>query len=88
MAEQQFDNSNRGVLFIQKEKKSDSHPDLSGSINIDGTEYWLSAWSNRSKSGDKYLKLSIKPKDLVAPQPVMQGSAVAIDSFDDDSLPF
>jgi hypothetical protein len=36
-----FDDTNRGVLFrAEKEKETDR--DYSGSINIDGSEFWLS----------------------------------------------
>jgi hypothetical protein len=58
----QFDDSNRGVLFReQKEKETDR--DYSGSINIEGREYWLSGWVKTSKKGAKYLSLAAKPKD-------------------------
>lgn len=41
----EFDNTNRGVLFNNKEKKTqDSHPDYSGSINFNGVDCWLSGW--------------------------------------------
>jgi uncharacterized protein (DUF736 family) len=53
-----YDNKNKGVLFKNKEKKSDNHPDLNGSIDIDGTVYWLSAWTNTDKNGNKYISLS------------------------------
>ena len=76
MTDQQYDNVNKGVLFIQQDKKTPSHPDLKGNINIDGKEYWLSGWSNTSASGKKYLKLSVQAKDdtYVPKQPVSQGS--------------
>lgn len=59
----QYDDSNKGVLFREKEKKSDSHPDFKGSINVEGTDYWLSGWVNESKAGQKYFKLSVSPKE-------------------------
>jgi hypothetical protein len=38
-----YDNTNRGVLFSERDKKTkDDDRDYSGSINIHGTEYWLS----------------------------------------------
>ena len=39
----EYDNTNRGVLFKNDRKESDSHPDYKGQINVDGTEFWLSA---------------------------------------------
>ena len=60
----QYDNTNRGALFKNERKETDSHPDLSGSINIDGTEYWLSGWTKRNDDGTfKVLSLSVKPKE-------------------------
>jgi hypothetical protein len=65
---QQYDNTNRGVLFRETDKEKETDRDYSGSINVDGREFWLSGWINQSKrSGRKFLSLTIKPKD--APQP-------------------
>jgi hypothetical protein len=53
-----YDNTNKGVLFKNKDKQTDNHPDYNGSINIDGVEYWLSSWVNTDKNGNKYMSLS------------------------------
>lgn len=58
----EYDNTNRGALFINENKTDDKHPDRSGSLNVDGVDYWLSGWLKDGKSG-KFLSLSIKPKD-------------------------
>ena len=47
-----------GVLFKNNKKETDKHPDLTGNIVIGGEKYYLSAWSNTSKAGNKYIKLS------------------------------
>jgi hypothetical protein len=59
-----FDNTNRGSLFSNKEgKKVETDADYSGSININGVEYWLKGWSKVAKtSGKKFLSLSVRPK--------------------------
>jgi hypothetical protein len=59
-----YDNTNRGALFNERDKKTkDEDRDYGGSINVDGTEYWLSAWIKTSKkTGQKFMSLSIKPK--------------------------
>ena len=36
---QQFDNTNRGSLFKNEKKTEEKHPDLNGSINIEGADY-------------------------------------------------
>jgi uncharacterized protein (DUF736 family) len=60
---QQYDNTNRGALFKNEGKESDSHPDYQGNINVGGKEFWLSAWIKESKAGKKYMSLSVKPKE-------------------------
>jgi hypothetical protein len=63
-----FDNTNRGVLFNERDKKTkDGDRDYSGRINIEGRDYWLSAWLKTSKKGTKFLSLSVKAMDA---QPV------------------
>ena len=54
---------NRGSLFKNDEKSKEEDRDYAGSINIAGREYWLSGWISETKKGNKYLSLSIKPKD-------------------------
>ena len=57
--EQQYDNRDKGVLFKNEKKTKERSPDYQGSINIAGTDHWLSAWIATSKSGKKFLSLSI-----------------------------
>ena len=80
-----YSNENSGALFKNDRKETDSHPDYKGSINVNGVEYWINAWLNESKSGQKYMGLKIKAKDAapVAPAP----APVANDAFGDD-IPF
>lgn len=84
-----YDNTNRGALFKNDDKQSDKHPDYKGSINIDGVEYWLSSWIKTSKQGNKFMSLSVQPKQ--AAKPAKQApQAVDTSGFDDidDSIPF
>jgi hypothetical protein len=56
-----FDNTNRGVLFNERDRKqTDKDRDYGGRINIGGQDYWLSAWLKTSKKGFKFLSLSAK----------------------------
>jgi len=59
-----YDDRNRGALFRNdaKDPNDDRDRDYSGTLDVDGTEYWVSGWVRTSKSGRKYLSLSIKPK--------------------------
>ena len=54
----EFDNRNRGVLFRDDRKTKESDRDFSGTIDIEGTEFWLSAWIKTSKKGTKFMSLS------------------------------
>lgn len=64
-AEKEYDNSNRGVLFINDKKSGKSHPDYKGNFtDSDGNEFWLSAWKKTSKDGNtKFLSISATAKE-------------------------
>jgi len=58
----EYDNTNRGTLFVNDRKEKETHPDRTGSINIEGVDYFLDGWIK--KKGDKqYLSLSVKRKN-------------------------
>lgn len=60
---QEFDNTNKGALFVSDRKLSDKHPDLTGTINVEGVEYHISAWKRKDKGGTKsFLSLSVTKK--------------------------
>jgi len=59
-----YDNTNKGTLGKNKRKEKDTHPDYSGQINVEGTDYWLSGWLKTNKeTGEKFFSLSVKPKE-------------------------
>lgn len=89
-----YDNTNRGALFVNNRKQTPNHPDRTGTINVDGVEYWISGWLKDGRNG-KYLSLSVTPKDGQAsnqrvttqnqkPTPKSPGFD---DNYDDD-IPF
>ena len=88
----EYDNTNRGSVWINDKKLSDKHPDLSGSLDVDGVEYWVSAWKRKEGANPKapVLSFSIKRKDEAKKEPKAEvdipnpGDAEAY--F--DSLPF
>ena len=79
-----YDDTNKGVLFREQEKKTEKHPDMTGEINVDGIEYRLAGWTRESKNGKKFLSLAVTPKQE---QPA-QGSAPAPQEDPSDSIPF
>ena len=63
-----YDNSNSGLLAKNDKQGNESRPDYRGSINVDGVDYWLSAWIKTGRdgtklAGQKYMSLSVQPKD-------------------------
>lgn len=43
----QFDNTNRGAIWRNDKKESDKHPDFKGKLNVEGVDYWVSAWKRK-----------------------------------------
>lgn len=54
---------NSGALFKNNKKTTDNHPDETGTIMVDGKEYWVCSWDKVAKSGVVYRSLSIKSKE-------------------------
>ena len=82
----EYDNNNRGSLFKNDRKDDAKFPDYKGSINVDGTDYWLSAWIKISKDGNKFMSLSVKNKN--ADTSLLPKKKVKQEQFDDSDLPF
>ena len=55
---------NEGALFKNARKETDKHADYRGEAMVDGVAYYLDAWINTSKNGDKYMKLRFRPKEI------------------------
>ncbi len=80
-----YDTTNRGTLGKNTRKTEDTHPDLSGSLNVDGHDYWLNGFKKTNKSdGSTFYSLTVKRKDGSAPPERRSGSH----DDDDGSIPF
>lgn len=91
--ETNHDNTNRGVLFPNKEKKKTTSADYEGNVNVEGIEKKIFAWEKTSRNGNKYISLSFldplpkeesgypQPQQQQPPQPQMKG-------IPDDDIPF
>lgn len=60
----QYDNNNRFILSRNDRREKDTHPEFTGTITVDGVEYWMSAWVQERKDGSgKFFSGSIKEKE-------------------------
>jgi len=63
-----MENKNSGALYRAKKEKQ-TQPDYSGNCTLDGKQYRIAGWLNKSKSGNNYLRLLFteqQPADLNA----------------------
>ena len=58
----EYDNKNRFVLFKNEKKTTDKHPNMTGTLDVNGVEYWISGWTKEGKNG-KFISGSIKLKE-------------------------
>jgi len=88
-----YDNTNRGALFKNDKKQTDNHPDYKGKINVNGQDFWLSAWIKKKKDNSgSYMSLSVQPMQQQNQAYQNQGyepqqPPVEHNNFDDD-IPF
>lgn len=66
--DEEYDNTNRGVLFENTRSTSPRAPIWKGSCTIqtpDGelVEYWVSGWEQKSRKGDPFISLSFEEKE-------------------------
>lgn len=61
----EYDNTNRGSIWKNDNKDSEKHPDFKGSLNVNGQDFWVSAWKRKEGSNPKApaLSFSIQAKD-------------------------
>jgi len=88
----EFDKTNRGSIWKNDKKEKDTHPDFTGSLNVDGVEYWVSAWKRKEGAHAKApaLSFSIKVKEekgVDAPKKAAKQTNYD-DDMDGDSIPF
>ena len=80
-----YDNTNKGIFGRNDRKTQDTHPDFSGSINIEGREFWLSGWIKERKDGSgRFFSLSVKPKDGASASATPRPAPTDLD----DEIPF
>ena len=80
-----YDNRNSGIITRNDKQGNEKRPDYRGSINVDGRDYWISAWIKTGRdgtklAGQKYMSLSVEPKDAQAGYSSSQSAASASSS--------
>jgi len=84
-----YDDTNRGALFKNVKKETEQQPDYKGNLNVGGVEYWVSSWLKVSKTGEKYMSLSVTAKDAPKPAQTKPAPVVKQSLADmDDEIPF
>jgi hypothetical protein len=78
----EYDNTNTFTLFVNDKGDNDKRPDRTGTLNVDGVEYYIDGWIKQGKSGP-FLSGKIKRKDA---KPVKAQPARAINP--DADIPF
>ena len=82
-----YDQTNSGALFVNDKKTQENHPNMRGTLNVEGVEYWVSAWTKTSKSGMRFQSLALTRKEQQAAPQRQAAPQQAPADFDDD-LPF
>ncbi len=77
-----MDNTNRGSIWKNERKETETQPDFTGTLDVGGVEYWVSAWKRKPDAKPKApaLTFSIRPKD--------EAPAKAAPMESDDDIPF
>jgi hypothetical protein len=82
----EYDNTNSGALFKNDKSGNEKRPDYRGQIDIEGAQFWLSAWIRKSKKGETFMSLKAQPKGERTEKQQSQPPTAPPD-FDDD-IPF
>jgi len=60
---QQYDDTNRGQLYREEDKRNPNGPDYTGFLDVGGVPHRLVGWiKESSKTGKKFLSISVEPK--------------------------
>jgi uncharacterized protein (DUF736 family) len=83
-----YDNTNRGALFKNERKEKDAQPDYTGSLNVDGVDFFLDAWLKTADSGRKFMSVSVKRKEKQSAAPAQRSAPPKQAPAFDDDVPF
>ena len=66
---------NSGALFVNDKKSHEKQPDFTGTINVGGLDFYISAWKKQGASGVKFMSLAVTEKQERQEQPQRQQQA-------------
>jgi hypothetical protein len=82
-----YDNTNTFALFKNDKGDNTKRPDYTGTINVDGIEFSLSAWIREGKKG-KFMSGTVQPKqEARQPAGTKPESNLPEDDFE-ENIPF
>ena len=65
---EEYDNTNKGVLFTNSYKENSKQPDVKGELDVEGVAYKMAGWIRTKKeSTEKFFSLSIELRDKPPP---------------------
>jgi hypothetical protein len=85
-----YSNENRGSIWPNKKKETDKHPDFTGSLNVGGHDYWVSAWKRKPDASPNAPSLSfqVKLKDGKPMDEQRQTARPSVKEEMSDDIPF
>jgi len=85
-----MDNTNRGAIWKNEKKEKETHPDFTGSLNVDGVEYWLNGWRRKEDASAKApaMSFTVRPKDAPQQTGSRTKPMIARGNDMDDEIPF
>ena len=84
----QYDDTNRGAIWVNKRKKTDTDPDFSGEGNLNGEDVWISAWrkGNNESREAPVLRMSFKKKGKKKQSSSDYYQSLGMTAGDDDAI--
>lgn len=61
--QKKYDDTNRGHLHREDDKRNPKAPDYSGSLNVEGVDYRIAGWVKEStKTGKRFVSLVVEKR--------------------------
>ena len=58
-----YDETNKGIIFLEEDKKTEKSPDYTGKVNVEGAEFRVAGWKRVSKNGKPFISLAVSDPD-------------------------